>query len=166
MIEYAEAMWALALEGEKQGILFFVVIYALVVCLYSLLRQLQIRRWPVARGQLQGASVDKWGVEAFILSDQDYKANALYEYRVAGQQYRGTRVSPWVVVASHNARGLLEKQLSGISRNPDGSVDVIYNPGRPEKSYLIKPGLFGMGITLGFAVVPLLLYLNAYGWTL
>ncbi|MDO6462011.1 DUF3592 domain-containing protein [Granulosicoccaceae sp. 1_MG-2023] len=162
MMAYIAEMWALALEGEKQGVLFFVVIYVLIVCLYSLVRQLLIRRWPLAKGKLLSATVEKWGVEDIIPAEQDYKAAALYEYEVAGRRYRGRRVSPWVIVASYNARMLLEKQLSGVRIHPDGSVDVLYKPGKPHKSYLVKPGLFGMALTFGIAVIPLILYLRAY----
>ena len=131
MIEYSRDMWLLATEGDKQGVLYFVVIYALVVCLYSLIRQILIRRWPLTTGVLQSADVEKWGSPELVVSKQDYTANALYGYQVAGKNYQGTRVSPWIIVASHNAKLILKKQLDGIEKNNDGSINVLYNPNKP-----------------------------------
>ncbi len=162
MVEYAKDMWVLATEGEKQGVLFFVVIYAFAVCLYSFLRQVLITQWPVAKGFLKSASVEEWGSTTMGLSFQDYKADSLYVYQVSEKTYQGKRVSPWVIVASHNARFLIKGQLNNIKENDDGTVDVFYNPRKPEKSYLVKPGFFGMVITFGIAVLPLYFYLNAY----
>ncbi|AWI79286.1 hypothetical protein CEW87_07855 [Parazoarcus communis] len=162
MIEYATDMWALAFEGDKQGVLFFVVVYALIVCLYSFFRQVLIRRWPVAKGRLLSASVEKWGISELVLSDQDYKVDSLYEYHVSEKSYQGKRVSPWIIIASHNARFLLKKQLNGVQKNEDGTVNVFYHPKNPAKSYLVKPGFFGMAINLCIAVLPLLLYAYEY----
>jgi len=155
-------MWALAFEGDKQGILFFVVVYAFIVCLYSFFRQVLIRQWPVEKGLLQSASVEKWGVTELVLSDHDYKVDSLYEYHVSDKSYQGKRISPWIIIASHNARFLLKKQLNSVQKNEDGTVNVFYNPKNPEKSYLVKPGIFGMAITLVIAVLPSLLYSYEY----
>lgn len=162
MIKYTRDMWVLASEGDKQGVLFFVVVYALIVCLYSFFRQILIRQWPITKGFFQSASVEKWGTSEFILSDQEYKVDSSYEYQVSGKRYKGTRVSPWIIIASHNAKLLLTKQLNNIQKNADGTVNVFYNPKKPEKSYLMKPGFFGMVITFGMAVLPLLFYLLEY----
>ncbi|WP_077340242.1 DUF3592 domain-containing protein [Pseudocolwellia agarivorans] len=162
MIEYTINMWELAAEGDKQGVLYFVVIYALVVCLYSLIRQVLIKQWPVTKGVLQNASVKKSGDAELIVSEQNYKVDSLYTYQVCEKEYQGTRVSPWIIVASHNAKSLLTKQLSYIQKNEDGTVNVFYNPKKPKKSYLVKPGLFGMVVTLALAVLPLFLYLHEY----
>ncbi|WP_158970685.1 DUF3592 domain-containing protein [Paraglaciecola sp. L3A3] len=162
MIEYVTDMWALSFAGDKQGILFFVVIYVLLVCLYSFFRQVLIRQWPTTKGVLRSASVDTWAVTEFVLSEQKYKADSLYEYQVSNKKYQGKRISPWVIVASHNARFILNQQLNNIQQNADGTVNVLYNPKAPEKSYLLQPGLFGMAITLAIALIPLFLYLYEY----
>ncbi len=57
MIEYTRDMWALASEGEKQGVLFFIAVYMLVMCSYSLFRQILIKPWPTAIGLLESASL-------------------------------------------------------------------------------------------------------------
>ncbi|GAA6183361.1 MULTISPECIES: DUF3592 domain-containing protein [Alteromonadaceae] len=162
MIEYTKEMWGLASEGEKQGVLFFVVFYLLIVCLYSFIKQILIRQWPVAKGTLLTASVEQSGVPQILLSDQEYKVNSLYAYQVSGKVYQGKRVSPWIIIASHNAKFILKTQLNKIKKNEDGSVNVIYNPKAPAKSYLLKPGVIGMVITFGIAVIPLLLYFQEY----
>ncbi len=162
MIEYTCDMWALASEGEKQGVLFFIAVYMLVMCLYSLFRQILIKQWPTTIGVLESASLEKWGATERVLSDQEYKVDSLYKYQVSGKWHQGTRVSPWIIIASYNARVLLKKQLKSIQKNEDGTVNVFFNPKRPEKSYLVKPGVFGMAITLGIAVLPLVLYLYEY----
>lgn len=162
MIEYAETMWRLASEGDKQGILFFTVIYSLVICLYSFSRQIFIRQWPTAKGFLITSSVEKWGTTELIASNQEYKVDSLYEYQVSDKKYQGTRLSPWIVVVSHNARFILNKQLNTIQKNDDGTINVFYNPKAPHKSYLVKPGFFGIAVTLGFAFLPLLIYSYEY----
>ncbi|WP_323750409.1 DUF3592 domain-containing protein [Marinobacter sp.] len=162
MIEYVKDMWLLASEGNKQGVLFFIVVYVFVMCLYSFFRQFLISQWPMTKGILKSASVDKWGVTELVLSDQDYKVSSLYKYKVADDIYHGHRVSPWIIIASHNSRFLLKNQLKNIRKDKDGTVNVFYNPKKPEKSYLIKPGVLGMAVTLDLAVLPFIFYLNAY----
>ncbi len=158
MIDYVKDMWALALDGDRQGVLFLVAVYALVICVYSFVRQLLVRQWPCVSGVLLDAAVKQWGGTEPLVSEQDYKVDSLYEYVVSGQTFRGTRVSPWVIVASHNARFLLRRQLNKIRRHKDGSVDVFYNPKKPEKSFLIRPGMTGLLVTLAFAVLPSIYY--------
>lgn len=162
MIDYIKAMFDLALDGDKQGFLFFICLYALVVCGYSVLFQLRVARWPEAKGALLQGGVSKIGGTEPVRSNQEYVASALYEYSVDGTLYQGKRVSPWVMVASHNAKFLLEKQMRGIQRDADGGVSVFFNPNNPKKSYLIKPGKLGIAFTLSLAVGPMLLYGCAY----
>lgn len=162
MIDDVQGMWALALNGDRQGVLFFVAVYAFVVCFYSFVRQLMTRQWPCVRGTLLDASVQTFGGPEALASNRDYKVDSRYEYVVSGQTYCGTRVSPWIIVASHNARFVLQQQLSKIHRHEDGTVDVFYNPKKPGKSYLVRPGVGGMMVTLAFAVVPFIYYWYAF----
>jgi len=106
--------------------------------------------------------VDKVGGTDPVLSHQDYAVRALYEYSVGGVVYQGIRVSPWVMLASHNAKILLEKQMRGIDKSEDGSVKVFYNPNYPKKSFLIKPGRIGIMITFILSVAPIWLYWIRY----
>ena len=162
MIDYIQDMWTLSQEGEKQGILFFVSIYALLLCSYSLAQQYLIRRWPVAKGNLLNCSISRWGLTERLRADQDYTSDANYQYFVNGKEYTGYKVSPWIIIASHNAMFILKKQLKRLKIHSDGSVDVYYNPRRPEKSFLVLPGYWGMFVTLSLALLPLLFYLYEY----
>ena len=74
----------------------------------------------------------------------EYVASSLYSYRVGSQDYKGSKVSIWVVVASYNARFLLQKKLDLVERVGDTGVVVYYNPKKPAKSVLLKPGLLGL----------------------
>ena len=162
-MEYFFEMWALAMEGEKQGIFFFISLYVLVLAGYSTVYQFKVARWPATKGVLLDAEVQQWGATEWAKSNQEYAATALYKYKVAGKEYQGQRVSPWVIVASHNVRFILAKQLGHIQKNDDGSIVVYFNPGKPRKSFLIKPGAIGLAVTSASAVLPMLLYwLNYY----
>lgn len=162
MIDYIMAMFDLAMAGDKQGFMFFVCLYALVTCGYSVFFQLRVSRWPEAKGALLQGGVSKIGGTEPVRSNQEYVASGLYEYVVDGALYQGKKVSPWVMVASHNAKFLLEKQMRGVHRYADGGVRVFFNPTNPKKSYLIKPGKVGIAFTLGLAVGPMLLYGYSY----
>ena len=158
MINYLQDMWQLASEGERQGVFFFASVYTFLVLGYSFYRQRLTLQWPATRGVLHSARLARFGGPEWQLSDQDYRTDALYEYTVAGETYQGKRVSPWVIVASHNARFILQRQLNKIDRHEDGQVTVFYDPKRPAKSFLIKPGKVGMIFTAALAIAPLLLY--------
>lgn len=161
-LPYIEEMWRLALEAEPQGVLFWVGVYTFVVCTYSLLFQIRTRSWPSVEGELVQAGVRMFGAHEFVLANQDYVSNALYHYRVSGVAYEGTRISPWLFVASHNMRFILEKQMSSIQRQANGGVKVFYNPKKPQKSYLIIAGKMGIIITSVTALTPLFLYVLKY----
>lgn len=161
IISYFQEMWQLATQSKLQGIWFFAALYVLVVCLYSLIFQLQTRSWSAARGELVNAGLEKFGREA-VPSEQHYNAGALYYYEVEGKRYKGTRISPWIVIASHNLVLILQKQLSAIQQFPDGRVKVFYNPKKPQKSFLIIAGKMGIVITIAIAVLPMVLFLYKY----
>lgn len=157
-------MFELARIGNLQGIWFYAGMYALLVCGYSLIFQARTRRWNSTKGDLIELEIEKFGAKEFVKSNQDYITEASYRYTVNGKEYLGTRVSPWIFVASHNARGILQKQMKYIHRYPDGRVKVFYNPAKPRKSYLIIPGFVGMIVTSIAAIGPLVLYyIRFYG---
>ena len=161
-MDYLSAMWELAVNADKQGIFFFASLYAFFLLSYSFIYQLRIISWPRTKGVLIKAVVEKVGGTKLVVSHQDYAASALYEYYVGDKAYQGSRVSPWAVMASHNARFVLKKQISCIQKNGDGSVEVLFNPKNPKKSFLIKPGKIGLAVTLFFAVGPISLYWSTY----
>lgn len=152
-------MWSLALQGELQGIWFWSATYAVLVCGYSVAYQFSIRSWPSTLGSLNEAIVARFGYSQRVTSDQEYRAETFYSYSVSNQKYRGRRVSPWIIVASHNLRFVLKKQLSGVKSDSNGMVDVFYKPNRPEKSFLVKPGIAGMGVTFVLGSVLAIAYL-------
>ena len=158
LINYFQEMWQLALQGEVQGIWFWAALYAFTLCSYSLIFQLRTRTWPSTQGELIETGVEKFGATDIVRSDQDYVSGALYNYSVSGTAYEGTRISPWVIVASHNAKFILEKQISSIQKFPDGKVKVFYNPKKPKKSFLIIASKVGIFITFLMSTLPMVLY--------
>jgi len=161
LIIYFQEMWQLAISGKAQGILFWFAFYMFIVCFYSLILQIRMNSWPFVQGELVKFGLDKFGA-SMVKSDQNYWADALYNYSVSGVDYSGTRVSPWLMLVSHNLRFILEKQMSYVQRSPDGTVKVFYNPNNPKKSYLIIAGKIGIGITLLISVLPLILFYYEY----
>jgi hypothetical protein len=162
MISYIEQMWQLAIDGQTQGIWFFAALYTLIVCSYSLIFQIRTRSWPFVKGELLDSGIKKFGATQWVQSEQDYISKALYKYNVSGVSYEGTKISPWVVVASHNAKFILKKQLAAIERFVDGKIKVFYNPNNPKKSFLLIAGKIGISITFAIAVLPLISFYFKY----
>ena len=161
LIIYCQEMWQLAINGNGQGVFFWFAVYIFIVGLYSLIFQIRMRSWHVVQGKLIKFGLDQFG-HAMSKSDQNYWAGALYNYSVSGVDYSGTRVSPWLILVSHNLKFILEKQMSYVQRLSDGSVKVFYNPNNPKKSFLIIAGNTGIGITLLISILPLILFYSKY----
>jgi hypothetical protein len=106
---------------------------------------------------LNHIGLDKFGA-AIILADQDYRADALYTYKLEGKTYQGKRISPWVIVASHNAQFVLKNQLSKVETFPDGRARIFYKASNPAKSWLILPSIFGIFMTFLISMLPALSY--------
>jgi len=155
-------MWQMAIQGQTQGIWFWAALYAFVVCAYSLIFQIRTRYWPFVSGELVESGVEKFGATDRVKSNQHYLSKALYTYKVSGEAYDGTRISPWIFVVSHNVRFILAKQLTSIQRLPDGKVKVFYRAGNPKKSYLIVAGNVGICITILISVLPLISFYLRY----
>jgi hypothetical protein len=153
MFDYIQYMWDLALLGDSQGIWFWAAVYTFLICGYSSVFQMLIRTWPSVKGQLKHIGLDKFG-SAMILSDQDYISGALYSYQIDGKTYQGKRISPWVIVASHNAQFVLKKQLSKVETFSDGKVRIFYKPSNPAKSWLILPSKLGVFMTFLISLLP------------
>ena len=162
LIIYFQDMWQLAIQGQTQGIWFGAALYAFIVCVCSLIFQIRTRYWPSTPGELAEFGVEKFGATDMVKSNQDYVSKALYKYNLSGVDYYGTRISPWIFVVSHNARIVLEKQMSSIQRLPDGKVKIFYNPDNPKKSYLIIAGKAGICITLLVSALPLISFYFKY----
>jgi hypothetical protein len=162
ILNYSQEMFQIAAEGRAQGVWYWASVYALVVCLYSLWFQVRTRSWPATNGKLVQLGVKKFGASAPVLSNQDYVGDALYTYTVSNKLYEGSRISPWVFVASHNVRFMLEKQQSKVQMNVGGGVKVYYNPRNPKKSYLIVAGKTGIVVTMLLGILPLISYWMKY----
>lgn len=155
---YILDMWSLVESGDKQGYFFFIALYLLLVGGYSLIHQFSISRWPSVKGKLHKANISKWGGSETAPSSQLFKASILYSYQVNNQSYKGHRLSPWLVLASYNAKQLLNQQINAIQQNEDASIKVFYSPNNPKKSFLIKPNRLGLLITLMLAICPVIIY--------
>ena len=161
-VGYFIDMFELAKAGNTQGIYFFIVVYTTLVLSISLVCQYRINRWPIVKGDLLNKDVNKLGATEWATTNQEYVAKALYHYTVEGQEYFGKRVSAWVMVASHNAKFILEKQLSSIDVDDNGKVSVYYNPKKPQKSYLIITGIKSQLFTLTLILIPIIGYITKY----
>ena len=162
MIIYFQEMWQLAIQGEAQAIWFWAAFYTFILCTYSLIFQCRTRKWHITHGELIESGVKKFGGTGRGTSYQEYVSGALYHYNISGIAYEGTRISPWIFVASRNARFVLEKQMSSIQRYPNGKVKVFYNPKKPKKSFLIIAGKVGIFIIFLVSVLPIILYFLKY----
>lgn len=162
LINYFREMWQIAMQGQAQGIWFWAAIYTFVVCVYSLSFQIQTRYWPFVPGELIEYGIEKFGATDRVKSNQEYIVKALYRYNVSGEDFDGTRISPWIFVVSHNARLVLEKQMSSKQQLPDGRFKVFYNPKNPKKSFLIIAGKTGIFVTLVISVLPLVTFYFKY----
>jgi hypothetical protein len=60
-------------------------------------------------------------------------------------------------------KSVLRHQLSKIVKGSDGEIAVYYNPRKPDKSVLIRPGLLGLALTVVIGGAPMALYLVKYG---
>ncbi len=158
VLNYAQQMLELAKEGKLQGIWFWASFYMLAVCLYSTFFQIQTRYWVSTRGTLHKLGVETFG-SSNELSEQEYFGKALYSYNVEGQAFQGTRISPWIFVTNHNARGLLIKQQTKINKTAQNGVTVYYNPKRPKKSFLLKANKVGIVATIIAAIAPFMSYI-------
>lgn len=162
LLDYSLRMWELATQGDVRGVWFFAALYCFLIVGYSFIFQVRTRSWPSVRGELLNLDTGRFGPRPYNLSDQQYVTRSAYRYRVNDTDYEGHRLSPWVIVASHNARFVLRRQRSSVQPTADGTVPVYYNPKKPQKSYLMLPGPVGMLVTLVIALVPIAAYIFRY----
>ncbi len=163
VVAYLQGMFELARAGQEQGVLFWIAVYVAVVCAVSALRQWRAATgWVKTRGRLIEKGTGEFGASLADPSMQKYQLKALYSYVVDGRQYFGRKVSAWTMIASKNARFLLERQYRGIELFEDGTVSVYYHPARPEKSLLILPGLRSLLFTLTVGMLPAAYYVSRF----
>lgn len=149
-------------QGEPRAVMAVAAVYFLACALFSLLFQWRVRQWPAVWGDLHQQGLEVYGTDNLV-AGRDYRAQVLYTYTVQDKVYEGSRLSPWLILASHHARLVLMQQMRGITRDDHGQVKVFYHPRKPHKSYLIVPGVGGMLVTVFFGVFPLVLYGLKFG---
>ena len=160
-MEYFYTMFEMAKAGEKQAIIFFIALYCFLIMSISLFGQWRMRQWPSTIGKLITAGTRVFGAHDLSPSDTQYRANALYEFEIRGKKYQGKRVSPWIFITNKNASAILEHQLNSIDRQGD-RVRIFYNPDNPKKSTLLKPGWFGICVSIAIWIGPLIGYWISY----
>ncbi len=87
MLDHLIAMWDLALDGDKQGILFFASLYCFFLLSYSVVYQLRIRSWPSTSGVLIKDAVEKVGGTDLVLSRQEYAGSGLASWACRSRQF-------------------------------------------------------------------------------
>ena len=161
MLDYLRQMFTLLFEGQRQGVLFFMVLYVSVVCLFSLGRLVRIRRWPGVQGELLARGARPIGAD-LLPSQRDHIPWARYRYEVDGVGYEGRCVSPWQFSGSGLAAGAPLLQTRLIPVQAGGRVTVYHDPRRPQRAYVLRPGWPGMAFLLVLATVPVALYALHY----
>ncbi|SNY49449.1 Protein of unknown function [Arsukibacterium tuosuense] len=161
IVAYIQQMFEITARGEKQGIWFFASVYLFALCAFSFWVQFRTRSWPTTQGSLVQSQIDKFGYDS-IQSEQTFKLNTKYIYSVKNVDYEGSRISPWVFVASYNAKAVLNHQMAKVKMHPSGGIIVHYNPDNPQKSYLLVAGKIGLFVTSLVGVLPLILYWLEY----
>ena len=162
LIDAITSTTASAANGDEQSIVLLGAIYVLLVCSYSVVWQIRMNAWPHVTGRLETLGIRKFGATEWAITDQEYVSDALYTYRVGGEEYNGKRVSPWVMVASHNLRSLLRLQQTGVEVRHGNEVTVYYNPRRPRKSFLVRTGPVSQIFAALIGIAPLLFYVVKY----
>jgi len=135
----------------------------LAIVASSLREATAMKRWPTAEGRVLSAKVEEYresvsrGAGGPRARMTLYRPVLLYEYRVTGKRFHGTRVaqSPGL------DRGVPEFAAKVVERYPIGStVAVRYNPKRPDESVLEPrvPASWIFGAAIGFALLVLAAY--------
>lgn len=133
-------MLDLALRKELQGIHFWATLYVLIVLVGSLWHALRVRGWPHVEGQLLSLGIRPLGTPDLGTSDQDHVPSALYRYEVNGQSYEGREISIWKMSASGMLKSAANLLPGQVRPSETGKVRIYYNPRRPKKSLLLRPG--------------------------
>jgi hypothetical protein len=160
VIEYVQAMFDLACQKEPQGIHFWATLYVLIVLLGTLWHILRVRTWPSTDGQLLRLGIRPLGAPEFGTLNQAHVPDALYTYQVNGTPYQGRDISVWKMSASgllRNTARILPRQ---VKPDASGKVPVYYNPKRPHKSLLLRPGW----LSILFVSVSLTATVGFYLW--
>ena len=106
----------------------------LLSALYVHLLAREVKSWPTTVGKLDSKGLVKYGAGsngAGAGSDTDYAVYARYTYHVGGNVLHGSNVRMWDM--TFNDRSAAERYLKD---NTGDTVQVFYNPAKPDRSYL------------------------------
>lgn len=145
-------------NGDPETWFLLFVLYCIATGSYGFIYCLRISRWPSVIGELTQKEIELMSPSA-VTSDQNYSTQLTYLFKVDGEEYRGHRLSPFIIIVSYNLRFFLRLQMKHVEVSDDGKVRVFYNPRRPEKSYIIPPGAIGYTFIISFMLLLLILYL-------
>jgi len=154
---YILDMWDLALQGNNQAIFFFIALYTFIVCTYSVIFQYRVNHWHETKGKLIQHGLKKLGHDN-IRSEENYTASAIYTYTVNDTVYVGKKVSTWAMTGSGMMKNIGNQQLKGIGYLPNDGVRVFFNPKKPHKSVLIRPGIISQTFTFSIGLIMLFSY--------
>jgi Protein of unknown function (DUF3592) len=158
MLEYLQHMFDLALQKELQGIHFWATLYVLIVLAGTLWHAVRVRGWPRVEGQLLDLGIRPLGTPELGTRDQDYVPSALYRYQVNGRSYEGREISIWKMSASGMLRNTAKLLPRQVRPSATGKVPVSYNPRRPEKSVLLRPGWTSIALLSALMVLTAAFY--------
>jgi Protein of unknown function (DUF3592) len=158
VLDYLQRMFDLALHKELQGIHFWATLYVLIVLAGTLWHALRVRGWPRVEGQLLGLGIRPLGTPDLGTSDQDYVPSALYRYQVNGRSYEGREISIWKMSASGMLKNAATLSPGQVRPSATGKVPVSYNPRRPEKSVLVRPGWASISLLSALIVLTAAFY--------
>ena len=128
------------LAGDKNAVIIASASYFAVCGVWSVVFGWRLSRWPSVVGRIHRLEVAPIGGRPFSPSDQEYTGDVVYDYVVDGVAYRGDRLSPYYLRATHNLRFVIAWQLKWVERIGENGVRVRHHPTKPGKSYLIATG--------------------------
>lgn len=161
-IQYLQQVWAMAANGQAQGIFFFIASYAFVALGYSVVQQVRVLSWPSVQGKIERAEIRKVSLSERLKSAQDFVATAVYHYQVDGIEYEGNKISTRAMLSSRNARYILKRHLEYVQQNADGELTVFYHPQKPANAVLFLPSRLSIMFALALSLLPMGLYLWEY----
>lgn len=88
--------------------------------------------WPSVEGEIRSSEV----VRSSTSDGTSFRAEVTYTYRVDGQNFTGDRIQTTTVSSSNRSRAVSIQRQYPVGQ----SVEVFYNPERPDRA-LLEPGV-------------------------
>jgi hypothetical protein len=134
------------MRGDPSAICLAAAAYFSIVGLFGGTVTYRIGQWPSVEGVLDRLAVVSARVSFDASDGQDFVAETAYRYAVDGTEFKGDRLSPWVIIASTNLAFLIKLQIRHVRFTNGNRLLVHFNPNNPAKSYLIVPGPVSTGV--------------------